>query len=211
MFEWTRLATFMLAAGLLIVVPGPAVLYVVARSVDQGKLAGIVSVLGIALGAVVHSLAAAVGITAVLAASALAFSTVKYLGAAYLIYLGITTLLKKPKTQEKIVVEPKPLWQIFRQGFVVNLLNPKTALFFLAFLPQFADPARGSVPLQTFILGLIFVTIALLSDSIYALLAGQLGGWLKQSQSFQQRQRYFSGSVYIALGVATAVSGSKTK
>ncbi|MCB8925612.1 MAG: LysE family translocator [Ardenticatenaceae bacterium] len=211
MFEWTRLATFMLAAGLLIVVPGPAVLYVVARSMDQGKLAGIVSVLGIALGAVVHSLAAAVGITAVLAASALAFSTVKYLGAAYLIYLGITTLLKKPEIQEKIVVEPKPLWQIFRQGFVVNLLNPKTALFFLAFLPQFADPARGSVPLQTFILGLIFVTIALLSDSIYALLAGQLGGWLKQSQSFQQRQRYFSGSVYIALGVATAVSGSKTK
>ena len=211
MFEWTSLATFMLAAGLLIVVPGPAVLYVVARSVDQGKLAGIVSVLGIALGAVVHSLAAAVGITAVLAASALAFSTVKYLGAAYLIYLGITTLLKKPEIQEKIVVEPKPLWQIFRQGFVVNLLNPKTALFFLAFLPQFADPARGSVPLQTFILGLIFVTIALLSDSIYALLAGQLGGWLKQSQSFQQRQRYFSGSVYIALGVATAVSGGKTK
>ena len=211
MFEWTRLATFMLAAGLLIVVPGPAVLYVVARSVDQGKLAGIVSVLGIALGAVVHSLAAAVGITAVLAASALAFSTVKYLGAAYLIYLGITTLLKKPDPQEKIVVEPKPLWQIFRQGFVVNLLNPKTALFFLAFLPQFADPARGSVPLQTFILGLIFVAIALFSDSLYALLAGQLGGWLKQSQSFQQRQRYFSGLVYIALGVGTAVSGHKTK
>lgn len=211
MFEWTRLATFMLAAGLLIVVPGPAVLYIVARSIDQGRLAGIVSVLGIALGAVVHSLAAAVGITAVLAASALAFSTVKYLGAAYLIYLGITTLMKKPERQETIAVEPKPLWQIFRQGFVVNLLNPKTALFFLAFLPQFADPARGSVPLQTFMLGLIFVTIALLSDGIYALLAGQLGGWLKQSQTFQQRQRYFSGSVYIALGVATAVSGSKTK
>ncbi|MAT98999.1 MAG: RhtB family transporter [Anaerolineaceae bacterium] len=211
MFEWTRLATFILAATLLIVVPGPAVLYVVARSIDQGRLAGIVSVLGIALGAVVHSLAAAVGITAVLAASALAFSTVKYLGAAYLIYLGITTLLKKPQSQKEIVVEPKPLWQIFRQGFVVNLLNPKTALFFLAFLPQFADPAHGSVPLQTFLLGLIFVTIALFSDSIYALLAGQLGGWLKRSQTFQQRQRYFSGSVYIALGLATAVSGSKTK
>ncbi len=211
MFEWTRLATFIVAAGLLIVAPGPAVLYVVARSVDQGKLAGIVSVLGIALGALVHSLAAAVGITAVLAASALAFTTVKYLGAAYLIYLGLTTLLKKPEAPEKIVVEAKPLWQIFRQGFVVNLLNPKTALFFLAFLPQFADPARGSVPLQTFILGLIFVVIALLSDSVYALLAGQLGGWLKQSQTFQQRQRYFSGLVYIALGVGTAVSGSKTK
>jgi threonine/homoserine/homoserine lactone efflux protein len=211
MFEWTRLATFMVAAGLLIVAPGPAVLYVVARSVDQGKLAGLVSVLGIALGAVVHSLAAAVGITAVLAASALAFSTVKYLGAAYLIYLGLTTLLQKPEAQEKIVVEPKPLWQIFRQGFVVNLLNPKTALFFLAFLPQFADPAHGSVPLQTFILGLIFVVIALLSDSVYALLAGQLGGWLKQSQTFQQRQRYFSGLVYLALGVGTAVSGSKAK
>lgn len=211
MFEWARLATFILAAALLIVVPGPAVLYVVARSIDQGRLAGIVSVLGIALGALVHSLAAAVGITAVLAASAFAFSTVKYLGAAYLIYLGITTLLKKPEPQETIVVESKPLWQIFRQGFVVNLLNPKTALFFLAFLPQFADPTRGSVPLQTFLLGLIFVTIALLSDGIYALLAGQLGGWLKQSQTFQRRQRYFSGSVYIALGLATAVSGSKTK
>jgi threonine/homoserine/homoserine lactone efflux protein len=211
MFEWTRLVTFMLAAALLIVVPGPAVLYVVARSIDQGRVAGIISVLGIALGAVVHSLAAAVGITAVLAASALAFGTVKYLGAAYLLYLGITTLLKKPESQENIVVEPKSLWQIFRQGFVVNLLNPKTALFFLAFLPQFADPARGSVPLQTFVLGLIFVIIALLSDSIYALLAGQLGGWLKQSATFQQRQRYFSGLVYLALGVGTAVSGSKTK
>ena len=211
MFEWTRLLTFMLAAGLLIIVPGPAVLYVVARSIDQGRLAGIVSVLGIALGAVVHALAAAVGITAVLAASALAFSTVKYLGAAYLVYLGITTLLKKPEPQENIAVEPKPLWQIFRQGFVVNLLNPKTALFFLAFLPQFADPAHGSVPLQTFILGLIFVLIALVSDGVYALLAGQFGGWLKQSQTFQQRQRYFSGLVYIALGVGTAVSGSKAK
>ena len=211
MFEWTRLVTFMLAAALLIVVPGPAVLYVVARSIDQGRVADIISVLGIALGAVVHSLAAAVGITAVLAASALAFGTVKYLGAAYLLYLGITTLLKKPEPQENIVVEPKSLWQIFRQGFVVNLLNPKTALFFLAFLPQFADPARGSVPLQTFVLGLIFVIIALLSDSIYALLAGQLGGWLKQSATFQQRQRYFSGLVYLALRVGTAVSGSKTK
>ncbi len=211
MFDWTSLLTFSLAAALLIVVPGPAVLYVVARSIDQGRLAGIVSVLGIGLGALVHSLAAAVGITAVLAASALAFSTVKYLGAAYLIYLGVITLFKKPAPQATIVVEPKPLWQIFRQGFLVNLLNPKTALFFLAFLPQFADPTRGSVPLQTFILGLIFVTIALLSDSIYALLAGQIGGWLKQSETFQQRQRYFSGSVYIGLGVITAVSGRKSK
>ncbi|MCP4419940.1 MAG: LysE family translocator [Chloroflexi bacterium] len=210
MFEWTTLFTFSMAATMLIVVPGPAVLYVVARSIDQGRLAGIVSVLGIGLGALVHALAAAVGITAVLAASAVAFSTVKYLGAAYLIYLGITTLLKKSKPQETIVIEPKPLWHIFRQGFVVNLLNPKTALFFLAFLPQFADPARGSVPVQTFLLGLIFVTIALVSDGFYALLAGKLGGWLKQSDRFQQRQRYFSGSVYIALGVATAVSGTKT-
>ena len=211
MFDWTSLLTFSLAAAWLIVMPGPAVLYVVARSIDQGRLAGIVSVLGIGLGALVHSLAAAMGITAVLAASALAFSTVKYLGAAYLIYLGVITLFKKPAPQATIVVEPKPLWQIFRQGFLVNLLNPKTALFFLAFLPQFADPTRGSVPLQTFILGLIFVTIALLSDSIYALLAGQIGGWLKQSETFQQRQRYFSGSVYIGLGVITAVSGRKSK
>ncbi len=210
MFEWTTLVTFSLAATLLIIVPGPAVLYVVARSIDQGRLAGIVSVLGIALGALIHAVGAAMGISAIFATSAIAFSVVKYLGAAYLIYLGVMTLLKKPEPNKTVVVEPKPLWAVFRQGFVVNLLNPKTALFFLAFLPQFADPTMGSVSLQTFLLGLIFVLIALVSDGVYALLAGKIGGWLKQSDRFQQRQRYFSGTVYIVLGVATAVSGFKT-
>ena len=211
MFEWSTLVTFSVAAFILIVIPGPAVLYVVARSIEQGKLAGIMSVLGVSVGALAHTAAAALGISAILAASAVAFTAVKFLGAAYLIYLGVTTLLKKPSTTEAVAVEAKPLGHIFRQGIVVNVLNPKAALFFLAFLPQFADPTRGAVPLQIMLLGLIFVLIALLSDAFYALLAGQLGDWLKRSVQFQQWQRYFSGTMYIALGVAAAVSGNGSR
>ena len=153
-------------------------------------------------------MAAALGISAILAASAVAFSVVKYAGAAYLVYLGLRTLLQRPPDRKEIVVTQKPLWQIFRQGVIVNVLNPKAALFFLAFLPQFADPARGSVPAQMLVLGLIFGTIALVSDGMYALLAGQIGNWLQRNPKFQHRQRYFSGTVYIALGLTTAVSGA---
>jgi threonine/homoserine/homoserine lactone efflux protein len=211
MFESTTILTFSLAAYLLIVIPGPAVLYVIARSIDQGRMAGMMSVLGIAVGAFVHTVAAAMGISAVLAASAFAFGIVKYLGAAYLVYLGISTLLKKPEKKETIVIEPLSHWHIFRQGIVVNVLNPKAALFFLAFLPQFTNPARGAVSLQMVILGLIFILIALISDGLYALLAGHIGGWLKRSPSYQQRQRIFSGTVYIILGVAAAFTGSDSK
>ena len=206
----STLALFSLAALALIVVPGPAVLYIVARSVDQGRRAGVVSALGIAVGGLVHVTAAVVGISALVVSSARAFEVVKYAGAAYLIVLGIRRLL----TREEVAADGRdraPLRQVFTQGVVVNVLNPKTALFFLAFLPQFVDPEAGSVALQTLLLGAIFVVLALLSDSLYGLAAGTLGGALRRSAGFLRVQRYVSGSVFVGLGLATAVSGSKAK
>jgi len=211
MFDPPALLTFTAAAFVLIVIPGPAVLYIVAQSIDQGRLAGIVSVFGIGLGALFHVSAAALGLSALLVSSALAFNVVKYLGAAYLIYLGIRKLLEKVEPQQVIIIQHRKLSQVFRQGVIVNILNPKTALFFFAFLPQFVNPAQGSATLQIFILGMIFVVVAIVSDSVYALMAGTLGGWLKQNRTFLNMQRYVSGSVYILLGVTTALSGGNRK
>ena len=206
----STLALFSLAALALIVVPGPAVLYIVARSVDQGRRAGVVSALGIAVGGLVHVVAATVGLSALVVSSARAFEIVKYAGAAYLVLLGLRRLL----TREEPAGDGRdraPLRRIFGQGVVVNVLNPKTALFFLAFLPQFVDPDAGSVALQTATLGAIFVVLALASDSLYGLAAGTLGGALRRSTGFLRVQRWVSGSVFVGLGLATAVSGSKAK
>lgn len=208
MIDSRSLMIFVAAALALLLAPGPAVLYIVARSIDQGALAGIVSVFGIGLGALVHVTAAALGLSALLVSSALAFMIVKYLGAAYLIYLGISTLLKKPAPIETETPKKQSLFKIFRQGVIVNIFNPKTALFFFAFLPQFVNAERGSVTLQILFLGGLFTTMAICTDSIYALLAGRLGVWLKNSIRFQKIQKYFSGSIYILLGLTTAFSGS---
>lgn len=209
--EINTLILFTLASLALIVVPGPAVLYVIARSLEQGRLAGLASVLGVGAGALVHFIAVALGLSALLASSALAFSIIKYAGAAYLIYLGFYTLFSKQKVQTTEVVKPRPLGSVFMQGVVVNLLSPKMALFALAFLPQFLDPTRGSLAVQALMLGSIFVAIAFLSDGLYALLAGGLGTWLRQHVGFLRAQRYVSGGVYLALGVATAFTGSSKK
>lgn len=208
MLDTSTLLVFITACLALLIVPGPAVLYIIARSIDQGRLAGLVSVLGITAGTTWHILAAALGVSAILVSSALLFSVVKYLGAAYLIYLGIQRL-RTPHAIEHIAHrEAQPLRQVFIQGMFVNLLNPKVALFFFAFLPQFADPDRGSVGVQVFMLGGILVCLGLLSDGMYALLAGTVRGWLRESRAFAWIQRYFSGGMYIALGLTTAVSGS---
>lgn len=211
MIDSHSLAVFLIASLALLLAPGPAVLYVVARSVDQGRKAGIVSVLGISLGGFVHVFAAAVGLSALLVSSALAFTVVKYLGAAYLIYLGVMTLRSKSKPIGDPHYEKKPLGKIFRQGMVVNILNPKTALFFFTFLPQFVDPARGSVALQITMLGTLFLVMAIVTDGMYAMVAGTLGQWLKNNQSFLKLQKYLSGGIYIFLGVTTALSGSNNK
>lgn len=205
----TTLGLFVTAAAILLITPGPAVLYIVARSVDQGRWAGIVSVLGIQVGTLVHVAAAAFGVSAILVSSALAFSALKYAGAAYLIYLGVRTL-RSPDTEASVAEvagRERRLADVFLQGAVVNILNPKTALFFLAFLPQFVDPARGSVAGQVLFLGLVFVTLGLFSDGMWAVLAGSASGFLRGHDGFRRGQRYVAATVYLGLGVAAAVSG----
>jgi threonine/homoserine/homoserine lactone efflux protein len=193
---------FAAAALALAVVPGPAVLYIVARSVDQGRFAGLVSALGIGVGSLVHVTAATIGLSSLLASSATAFTVVKYAGAAYLILLGIHRLLKREEVAEVAATPPRALRKIFRDGVIVNVLNPKTALFFLAFLPQFVDPAHGAATLQILVLGLTFTVIALSSDSLWALAAGTLGGWLRRSRWYLGVKRWVTGMVFVVLGVS---------
>lgn len=207
MLDLSRLPFFLIAAATLIVIPGPAVFYIVARSLDQGRVAGIVSALGVAAGSLFHITAAALGLSALLASSALAFSTVKYLGAAYLIFLGLRRLVLREEAAPPATAPPHTLSRMFYQGMLVNLTNPKTALFFLAFLPQFVNPEMGAVSIQIVLLGAIFATMAVVSDSAYALLTGSIGAWLQSHARFVSVQRYFSGGVYIALGMATALGG----
>ncbi len=205
------LSLFLLAALGLLLIPGPSVLYVITRSVEQGRRAGLASVLGIELASLVHTAAAALGLSAVLLTSALAFSVVKYLGAAYLIYLGLRTLLTREKNRQAPLQVPKRFSQLFTQGFLVNLLNPKTALFFYAFLPQFVNPARGAVGAQILLFGVLFVLLASCTDSLYALLSSQVGSMLSRNGSIRRVQRYVTGSVYIVLGITTAIVGSEKK
>jgi threonine/homoserine/homoserine lactone efflux protein len=200
------LGVFALAALALIVVPGPAVLYIVAQSIDGGRLAGIVSALGVALGGLVHVAAAAVGLSALLVSSATAFTAVKLAGAAYLIGLGLHTLLRRREAPDAALPRERRLRRIFAQGVVVNVLNPKTALFFLAFLPQFVDPDRGSVAVQLLVLGLVFVVLAVVSDSLWALGAGTASERLRDSRRFLALQRYVSGTVFVGLGALTAAA-----
>jgi threonine/homoserine/homoserine lactone efflux protein len=201
---------FSLAALALLLVPGPAVIYIVTRSVDQGRLAGLVSMLGIHVGSLVHVTAAALGLSAILVTSSAAYSVVKYVGAAYLVFLGLRTLLARVEPAPDVVTERRSLRRIFFQGVAVNVLNPKTALFFFAFLPQFVDVSRGSVPVQMVVLGAVFIA-GMLSDSAYAVAASSAGSWLRRSAWFPRVRRYISGSVYLGLGAAAALSGSRSK
>jgi threonine/homoserine/homoserine lactone efflux protein len=209
MLSLPNFPVFLAAALILLLTPGPAVLYIVARSVDQGRLAGFVSVLSIEVGNSVHVLAAALGLSAILVSSALAFSVVKYLGAAYLIYLGLRRLLTRQEMREPTAFQRQSLGRIFRQGVLVAILNPKTALFFFAFLPQFVDPARGSVTLQLLMLGCTFVLMAIVTDGLYALLSGTAGRWIKSSPMFLKIDRYVVGSIYIGLGITAALADAR--
>lgn len=197
------------AALVLLLVPGPAVLYITARSASQGRMAGLVSVLAIETANFLQAAAAALGLSAILLSSALAFDVVKYLGAAYLIYLGVRKLLALEAEAEDGVVKRESLTRIYWQGFAVNILNPKTALFFFAFLPQFVDPAKGNVIAQNLLLGAVFVGMAIVTDSMYALLTSSIAGRLSGNRRFQKGGRYFAGLVYIGLGITTALTGAR--
>ena len=195
------LLLFSVAALALLLIPGPAVLYVVVQSAEHGRLAGLVSVAGLHLGTLVHTAAAAVGLSALVVSSAVAFSVVKYAGAAYLVYLGVRRFLSRDPAPD-VPARVEPLRRLFRQGVVVNVLNPKTAVFFLAFLPQFVDP-DGTVWTQVIVFGISFVLLGLMTDSAYALVAGSLGAWMRRRR---RAFRYASGTVFVALGAATALA-----
>lgn len=207
----STLGVFAAAALGLLVIPGPAVLYIISRGIDQGRRAALISVLGIHVGTLVHVTAAALGLSAILMRSALAFDVVKYVGAAYLIGLGVRRLLTRdePTLAEEARLEARH-WRTFRQGVIVNMLNPKTALFFFAFLPQFVDPARGDPRAQIFLLGALFVALGLVSDTAYAMFSSWAADRLRGSVAFRHGRRYVSGALYVGLGVTAAISGRQS-
>jgi threonine/homoserine/homoserine lactone efflux protein len=206
--EPAAIGLFVIAALALLLVPGPAVLYVVARSIHDGRRAGLVSVLGIHVGTLVHIAAATLGRSALVVSSAVAFTAVKIAGAVYLVGLGLWTLFSSRAEPDVALGGRANLRRAFAQGIVVNVLNPKTALFFLAFLPQFVDPNAPHPAVQIALLGVLFALLGLVTDSLWAVAAGTAGGVLRRSRRFVRTQRYVTGSVYLGLGVATAFAGS---
>jgi threonine/homoserine/homoserine lactone efflux protein len=208
----TNIGLFVAAALTLLIIPGPAVLYIISRSVAQGRVAGLVSNLGIHAATLVHVAAASLGLSALLMSSALAFSLVKYLGAAYLVWLGLRKLLGPNAAHGDMAAAPRrSRYRLFRDGFIVNLLNPKTALFFFAFLPQFVDPHQGHVALQVAFLGGLFTCLGMVTDGCYALAAGTAGHWMKRSHGFARVERYLTGTVLVGLGLTTALAGQARK
>ena len=206
----SHLALFVTTALVLLVVPGPAVLYIVATSVEHGRRAGLAAVGGVHVGSLVHVAAATVGLSALLVSSAVAFSAVKFVGAAYLIFLGVQRLLGRGNGSGSPSTGSRDIRRIFRQGIVVNVLNPKTALFFFAFLPQFVDPDHSAAP-QIAVLGLLWIVIGLMSDGVYAVLSGTVGAAVRRRAGFARVQRVVTGLVLIGLGITAALTGRKTQ
>jgi threonine/homoserine/homoserine lactone efflux protein len=204
------LALFCTTALALLVVPGPAVLYIAGRSAAQGRRAGLVSVLGVHTGTTVHLLAAVAGLSAVLMASAVAFTLTRWLGAGYLIVIGVRTLARRPAhdTPSRVALAPRSLRKLYVDGVVVNVLNPKTALFFLAFLPQFVRPEGAPVWCQTLVLGLVFIALGLCSDGIYALAGARVGRWFRgrppaPGRARRPRPQLVEGGLLVGLGVVS--------
>lgn len=202
------LIAFLAASFVLAVTPGPGVLYIVTRTLAQGRRSGLASVGGVALGNLGNAIGASVGLAALFAVSSLAFTIVKYAGALYLIYLGIQAMRAPVDRSATARDEVLPVWQIFRDGFMVALFNPKTAIFFAAFLPQFMHDATASL-LQSVVLGTVFVAMAMITDTMYALTASAIAPALTRATALRGASRYLSGGVFIGLGVLTALGGSR--
>jgi threonine/homoserine/homoserine lactone efflux protein len=205
MIDAHRLALFLGAALLLAITPGPGIFYVLARTLAGGRREGILSSLGTFIGGLFHVFAAAIGVSAILAASAVAFHTVKYAGAAYLIWLGIRMIRTR---HAEMTVSATPSRRAFRQGIFTEALNPKTALFFLSFIPQFVAPERSHVFAQFLLLGAISVILNTAADLAVVLLATPLERKLKSSPRFRSRQRVASGVGMITLGAYVALKPS---
>jgi threonine/homoserine/homoserine lactone efflux protein len=208
-FDFASLALFMTATLALNLAPGPDMLYVSTRSLAQGRRAGVISALGIAAGAVVHTVAIASGLAALLRALRLAYEIVRLAGAAYLIWLGVQALRGKAGPASSKTLDRASEWAVFRQGAITNILNPKVALFFLAFLPQFADPARGSVALQIVVLGCVFNTSGTIVNIAVAHLAASAGRWLGARGDVERIFRWLTASVFIGLGLRLALGDRK--
>jgi threonine/homoserine/homoserine lactone efflux protein len=210
--EVSTYALFVAAALALLLVPGPAVIYVVARSVEGGRLTGFVSVLGVELGTLLHVVFAAAGLSAIVVSSAAAFSVVKWVGAAYLVWLGLRQFLGRDGGDQEAPLSGsgENRLRVFSQSVLVQVLNPKVALFFLAFLPQFVDPSRSAAWTQVVVLGTTLATLGLFTDGLYALLGGTAGEWIRKQRAGAGLRRagpYVTGGVYIALGAVAAISG----
>jgi threonine/homoserine/homoserine lactone efflux protein len=203
----STLIPFVIASAILVLIPGPAVLYIVSTGIGRGRKMALASMIGIETGALFHVAAAAVGLSAVVASSVVAYSVVKYAGGAYLIYLGIKTLRHRDHTSPLKVLGETSARAAFKRGVIVNVLNPKLALFFLAFLPQFVTPARGSVPAQLVFLGLLFISVAIVIDSAYAMSSGLIGTLLNRNVRFERLQNTVAGVTYMALGATAMLSG----
>jgi threonine/homoserine/homoserine lactone efflux protein len=196
---------FVVTCLALLAIPGPAVLYIVSRSIDQGRTAGLLSALGVTTGTLVHITAAAIGLSSLVLASTVAFDAVRYAGAAYLVFLGVRRLLTRHA--DTLIEErtPRSLRRLYTQGLVVNLLNPKTIVFIFAFIPQFVDVEAGHVGVQILLLGLTLAALGLLSDSMYAIVAGSIADRLRGSRAVARFERWFGGGILVGLGVAAAL------
>ena len=204
--DWPQFGLFFAAALILAITPGPGVFYILATSIAQGPRAGVLSACGIAAGTLVHIFLAVSGLSFLIASSGLAFSSVKYLGVAYLVYLGIQTLCGRDTSGEKLKeVSQKPLLRVFTRAASVNILNPKVGLFFVALLPQFVDPARGSPALQFLLLGILLACLAFVTDTLCVLAVGLAGKRLGNPKSPSAWRRWLAGITYLTLGVLSAL------
>ncbi len=205
----TTLLAFSGATLLLVLLPGPNLLFILGAGISGGRRTALAAAIGVEAGTLIHVIAAALGLSAVLQSSAVAFSTVKYLGVAYLIYLGIKALSAKPSARTAQPTQPQSTITAIRRGAFVNILNPKVSLFFLAFLPQFIDTSRGSAPQQIMVLGIVFFAIALTIDLIYAFGSGTLGRWLERHPALFRQQERIAGAIYLCLAGLAATQGSR--
>jgi threonine/homoserine/homoserine lactone efflux protein len=212
MFDPGTLFVFATAAILILLIPGPSVLYIVSQSVEHGRRAGLLAVLGVHIGTLVHITAAAVGLSALLVSSATLFDAVRLVGAVYLITLGVRAVLGRGEARAEAPA-PKEMraGRIVRRGILVNTTNPKTALFFFAFLPQFVHPGNGPVALQMMLLGLTFLVLGLITDGTWALVSGSAAGWVRARPGIGATQRVVTGFIFIGLGVATAIGAGERR
>ncbi len=208
--DTSTILLFALASLILVIIPGPAVVYILTRSVSQGRAAGLVSAVGVNVGSTVHVLAAVLGLSIILAQSAVAFATIKWAGVIYLAWIGIRTLRSGDTIFEQVATERYELRRVFLQAVLVNILNPKVAIFFLAFLPQFVDTEAPNPALQTLVLGMTLILVGLISDSVYAIIGGSVGDLFRSKPRAARNTRIGAGVTYLALAGVAAATGTRS-